>query len=105
MGGTLLRTIVVATIGFPPKGCVGRVIRSRVQRSIKFGIGWRSVGFGHGPIGRPLKLEGEIGSLRRGVDAGQKTVGEVGEVTRTLRAYYRERIEALGTFNGISLLT
>jgi len=47
-------------------------------------------------------LEEEIDSLRRGLDTGQKTVVEVGVVTCGFRAYYRGRIHAPGTLNGVS---
>ena len=40
-------------------------------------------------------LEGEIGSLRRGLDAGKKTVVEVDLAASVLCAYYREGFSPL----------
>ena len=53
-------------------------------------------------LDRAAALEGETGSLSRGLDAGQRWVVEVGLVTRAFRAYSRGRIQATGTLNGIS---
>jgi len=92
---------MVVNIGFPSMESVERRSRTPVRPEInqaRHGLAFRALQ----QWSDRATLEGEIGSLKRGLDASQRKVVEAGLVTRAFRAYSRGRIQAPGTFNGIN---